>query len=82
MPEGSGTIAAGTAIVVTVLVGIFVLAWHGTLTGVEIVGIVTSIVSIAGGILGVHVGIKAGGTAAADGVTAVTTPPPDGSGVK
>lgn len=76
MTDNNATIAAGTIIIVTVLAGVFALAWHGTLTGAEVFGIITAIIGIAGGILGVHTGIVAGGNAAATGVTAITTPSP------
>lgn len=49
---------SGTVLILTVLAGIFVLAWHGTVPGSAVVGIVSTIVGIAGGILGVHTGVK------------------------
>jgi hypothetical protein len=76
MDSNLSSIVAGTVIIVAVLAGVFALAWHGTLTGAEVFGVITTIIGIAGGILGVHSGIKAGGTAAASGVTAITTPSP------
>lgn len=49
---------SGTVLILAVLAGIFVLAWHGTVPGSAVVGIVSTIVGIAGGILGVHTGAR------------------------
>lgn len=37
----------GTVLLLGVLAGMFILAWHGTLTGDQIVGVVTAIIAIA-----------------------------------
>lgn len=51
----------GTVILLAVLGGVFALAWHGTITGGAVVGIVATIVALAGGILGVHTGVRQSG---------------------
>lgn len=65
-------VISGTVILVTVLVGLFVLAWHKTILGVELVTIVTAIIGIAGGAFAHNSGVNAGASAAA------VTPPPAG----
>jgi hypothetical protein len=47
---------SGTIILLAVLGGTFALAWHGTVNGAAVIGIVTVIVAGALGILGSHVG--------------------------
>lgn len=41
-----------------VLTGVFLLAWHKSITGTDALGVVTVIVGIAGGAFGVHLGVK------------------------
>lgn len=52
-----------TTLLLAVLAGVFVLAWHGTLTGTEAITIVTTIVGIAGGAFAVHAGVNVGAKA-------------------
>lgn len=64
------SIIAGTVLLLAVLAGVFVLAWHGTISGGEAMTVVISIVSLAGGILAVHSGVSAGGKASSRGAAA------------
>jgi hypothetical protein len=57
---------AGGIVLSVVLGGLFALAWHGTISGAIVVGIVTTIVSVVAAIFGVHMG----STAVTNGVTA------------
>lgn len=43
-----------TVLLLAVLGGVFVLAWHGTLTGGQVVGVVMAIVGIAAAAFAVH----------------------------
>lgn len=61
-----------TALLLSILAGCFVLAWHHILSGAEVLGIVSVIVGIAGGAFGVHAGVNAGANAAG-----APMPPPD-----
>jgi hypothetical protein len=54
----------GTALLITILIGVFVLAYQGMLTGAETVGILTAIIGIAGGAFAVQQGAKIGAEAA------------------
>lgn len=56
---------SGTVLLLAILGGIFVLAWHKTLTGVEVLGVLSTIVGIAGGAFAVHSGVSAAGKASA-----------------
>ena len=47
-----------------VLVAIVALAWHGTLSGAEAFGALTTIITLGGGALAVHSGAKVGARAA------------------
>lgn len=49
----------GIILLAIVLAGVFVLAWHKSITGADALGIVSVIVGIAGGAFGVHLGVKA-----------------------
>lgn len=56
-------------LLLTVLGAIVFLAHTGVINGEAAVGILTSIVTLAGGALAVHTGVKAGADAAANGKT-------------
>jgi hypothetical protein len=57
-------VICGTVLLVTILVGVFALAWHGTLDGAVTAGILTAVIGIAGGAFAVQQGVKAGSEAA------------------
>jgi len=65
---------AGTVLLIAVIVGIVVLALHGTLSGAEAFGLLTTIITLGGGAMAVHSGAKVGARAA--GVTAETPDKP------
>jgi len=63
-------------LLLSVIAAIVVLAWHGTISGPEAFGALTTIITLGGGALAVHSGAKVGARAA--GVTTpddTTTPP-------
>lgn len=64
---------AGAVLLLGVLVSIVVLAWHGTLSGAEAFGALTTIITLGGGALAVHSGAKVGARAA--GVSSTEAPP-------
>jgi hypothetical protein len=48
-----------TALLVVILAGVFALAWHGSITGAAVVGVVTTIAAAALAVFGVHTGANA-----------------------
>lgn len=66
-------VVCGTLLLLAVLAGVFVLAWHGTLTSAEVYGTVTTIISIGGAAFAVSHGVNAGKKAAVEGAQATTT---------
>lgn len=62
----SPTIAwiCGTALLLAVLGGVFALVWHGSITGVEALSVVGTILAAAVGMLGVHAGVAMGAKSA------------------
>lgn len=60
----STNVICGTVLLLAVMAGIFVLTWHGTISGGEAITMATAIVGIAGGAFAVHAGVKAGSSAA------------------
>ncbi len=60
-----------TAIIVVVLAGVFTLVWHGSVSGGDALALVGGIVTLVGGIFGVHAGVNAGANAA----TKTSAPP-------
>ncbi len=62
--RSSVLIICATALLITILGGIYALAWHGTFTGAEVFGLITAIIGIAGGAFAVHSGVNAGAQAA------------------
>lgn len=65
---------AGAALLFSVIVTVAVLAWHGTLSGAEAFGALTTIITLGGGALAVHSGAKVGARAA--GVADAPADPP------
>ncbi len=59
MSDKAAALVCGTLLLIAILAGVFALAWHGTLTGTQALQVVMVIVALAGGVLGVHVGISA-----------------------
>lgn len=59
------TMACGTLILLAVLGGIFALAWHGTISGGDAIGIIGTISGVGIGAFGVHAGVKAGASSVA-----------------
>jgi uncharacterized protein YaaW (UPF0174 family) len=51
-------------LLLSVVATVALLAWHGTLTGAEAFGALTTIISLGGGALAVHSGAKVGASAA------------------
>ena len=60
----------GTVLLLVILGGAFALAWHGSITGAALLGVLGVIVGIAGGALGVHAGVTAASNVAS------SQPPP------
>lgn len=56
--------ACATALIAVILVGLFVLCWHGSLSGAAVLPVVASIASAAVAIFGVGHGVNAGARAA------------------
>lgn len=54
----------GIAVLLAVVAVIASLAWHGTLSGAEAYGALTTIITLGGGALAVHSGAKVGARAA------------------
>jgi hypothetical protein len=59
----SATTICATILLALIVAGLFVLAWHGTITGGDAIGIVGGIVAALLGMLGVHTGVSAAATA-------------------
>jgi hypothetical protein len=55
---------AGAALLLAVLASVVFLAYHGTLSGAEAFGALTTIITLGGGALAVHSGAKVGARAA------------------
>ena len=55
---------AGLALLLAVIGSVVLLAWHGTLSGAEAFGALTTIITLGGGALAVHSGAKVGARAA------------------
>jgi hypothetical protein len=68
----------GVLILLAVLGSVVVLAWHGTLSGAEAFGALTTIITLGGGALAVHSGAKVGARAAgvSDPTDQPSEPPP------
>jgi hypothetical protein len=62
----------GAVLLLAVIATVALLAWHGTLTGAEAFGALTTIISLGGGAFAVHAGTNAGARAAG-----ASTPPVD-----
>ena len=60
----------GTVLLITVLVGLFVLVWHKSIAGTDALGVVGTIVAVGVGALGVHAGVAAGTKSATAGMKA------------
>lgn len=58
------SVVCGTVLLLAVLAGIFVLVWHGSVTGEAALAVVATIVGIGGGAFAVHTGTSAGAKAA------------------
>jgi hypothetical protein len=56
--------SCSTAILICTLGLVGALAWHGTLTGGEVIAFLGPIVGAAVGVLGVHAAVNAGANAA------------------
>lgn len=63
MGDSMSTIS-GAVLLLAVLAGVFALCWHGSITGGAALGVVGTVIGIAGGAFAVHSGVKAGATAA------------------
>jgi peptidoglycan/LPS O-acetylase OafA/YrhL len=55
---------AGAVLLLCVIGAVVLLAWHGTLSGAEAFGALTTIITLGGGALAVHSGAKVGARAA------------------
>jgi hypothetical protein len=55
---------AGAVLLLAVIGAVVGLAWHGTLSGAEAFGALTTIITLGGGALAVHSGAKVGARAA------------------
>jgi hypothetical protein len=70
---------AGAALLLSVIAVVAVLGWHHVLSGTEVYGALTTIITLGGGALAMHSGAKVGARAAgvtdasADATTATTT---------
>lgn len=64
---------AGAVLLLAVIGAVVGLAWHGTLSGAEAFGALTTIITLGGGALAVHSGAKVGARAA--GATDTTQQP-------
>lgn len=51
-------------ILLAILVGIFLLAWHKTVSGGEALAVITTILGVVGGAFALHAGVNAGAKAA------------------
>lgn len=65
-------LVCGTVLLVSVLASIVALALHGTVTGIEAMAAIGTIITLGGGAFAVHVGVTAGARAA-------LAPPPTSS---
>lgn len=66
------SVIAGTILLLAVLVGIFLLAWHKILTGAETLGVIGTIVGLGAGLAGV----KVASTSAVQTIAAASALPP------
>lgn len=55
---------AGAALLLAVIVAVVVLGWHHILSGTEVYGALTTIITLGGGALAMHSGAKVGARAA------------------
>jgi len=73
-PNNNVSMIVGAVLLLAVLAGVFVLAWHRTVSGGEALTVVTAIVGIAGGGFAMHAGVKAGSDASSPSTPVVTSP--------
>lgn len=53
-----------TVVLIVILVGTFVLVWHGSFVGAEVLPVISGIATAALAIFGVHAGVSVGAKAA------------------